>query len=96
MKTIITLTVELVEDMHAGSGLGRLGQIDALHARDAQGMPVIRASTLRGIVRDTAEEWIRLLENSNNDAKDHRSRLSRLLGISASDVDGEKRADFER
>lgn len=93
MKTIIKVTVELVEDMHAGSGLGRLGQIDALHARDAQGMPVIRASTLRGIVRDTAEEWIRLLKKIGNDGEEHRSRLSRLLGISASDVDGEKRAE---
>ncbi len=49
----MTLTAELVEDGHLGSGAGG-GGIDALVARDRRGRPVIWASHLEGVLRDAA------------------------------------------
>jgi len=48
------LTVTLLEDAHFGSGTGA-GNTDAYLDRDAQGHPVIRASHLKGVLRETAE-----------------------------------------
>lgn len=91
MSVALEITVSLLEDMHAGSGLGLLGQIDSLQARDPQGNPVIRASTLRGVLRDTAEEWIRLLKACEVDTAADEERMHRLLGVSANA--GERRAE---
>lgn len=52
----VTFTCELVEDMHAGSGLGFRGMIDDRHARDAQGRPLLADNALAGLLRDAAEE----------------------------------------
>lgn len=47
--------VELLEDLHGGTGTGA-GDIDALQIRDRHGRPVIRASHIRGVLRAAAEE----------------------------------------
>lgn len=47
------IMVELLEDMHPGSGAGG-GGIDALVTRDRHGRPVIWASHLEGVLRDAA------------------------------------------
>lgn len=49
------LTLEILEDLHTGSGTGG-GDIDALVQRDRQGHPVIRASHLKGLLREAGEE----------------------------------------
>lgn len=50
----MTLTAELLEDTHLGSGSGG-GGIDALVTRDRKGRPVIWASHLVGVLRDAAK-----------------------------------------
>ena len=45
------ITVELLEDLHSGSGMGGSG-VDALLARDRLGKPTIRWSHLKGLLRD--------------------------------------------
>jgi len=57
----ITFNCQLLEDMHCGSGTGRLGIVDDQHARDAQGRPVVWWSTLTGLLRDAADELYGLL-----------------------------------
>jgi len=50
----LTLTADLLEDAHLGTGSGGGGGIDALVARDRRWRPVIWASHLEGILRDVA------------------------------------------
>jgi hypothetical protein len=53
-----TLEVEVLEDLHSGSGHGRGGVIDTALQRDRQGCPKINASHLRGRLRDAGEGLI--------------------------------------
>ncbi len=53
------LTIEVLEDLHIGTGTGR-GDIDAVQVRDRRGWPVLPASHLKGVLRETAAEWGRL------------------------------------
>ncbi len=55
----LTLTIELLEDLHIGTGTG-WGDIDALQVRDRRGWPVLPASHLKGLMRQAANEWNRL------------------------------------
>ena len=71
----VTFTCELLEDMHCGSGQGRLGIVDDCHARDAAGRPVVWSSTLMGLLRDAADD-LKHLEHSL--AKPE--RIHRLFG----------------
>ena len=50
-----TLEVELLEDLHSGTGTGG-GAIDSIQARDRHGHPVIRGTHLKGVLRSAAEE----------------------------------------
>ena len=52
----IPFNVELLEDCHSGSGLGMKGIIDDMQARDSSGKPVVWGTTLKGILRNLAEE----------------------------------------
>ncbi|MGM0490475.1 MAG: RAMP superfamily CRISPR-associated protein, partial [Planctomycetota bacterium] len=52
----ITFCCKLLEDLHSGSGLGRLKTVDDCHARDAAGRPVVWYSMLAGLLRDAADE----------------------------------------
>lgn len=53
------LQVTLLEDLHTGTGAGA-GDIDALQSRDRQGQPVIRATHLKGVLLDHANELVSL------------------------------------
>lgn len=53
-----TLTIEVLEDLHIGTGTG-LGDIDSLQVRDRRGWPVLPASHIKGVLRQTAIEWWR-------------------------------------
>jgi len=54
MKTA-TLTIELFSWWHAGSGLGRGGDADALVIRDRDGLPYLPGKTLKGLLRDAVQ-----------------------------------------
>ena len=69
---LIHLRVEAVEDLYTGSGTGG-GDIDALVQRDRHNQPVIRASHLKGLLREAGEELIALGALTDND-------LDALLG----------------
>ena len=55
----LTLSIELLEDLHIGTGTG-WGDIDALQVRDRRGWPVLPASHIKGLLREAANEWRRL------------------------------------
>ncbi|MCS7306403.1 MAG: hypothetical protein NZ602_15005 [Thermoguttaceae bacterium] len=71
----ITFRCRLLEDMHAGSGLGFRGLVDDRHARDAKGRPVLADNALSGLLRDIAEE-LRDLEHPQATPE----RILRLFG----------------
>lgn len=50
------LTLELLSDLHAGSGLGGAG-VDALIARDSRGKPVIRWSHHKGLLAQVCRDY---------------------------------------
>lgn len=55
----VQVEVTAVEDLHTGAGTGS-GDIDALVLRDRHGEPVIRASHLKGLLREAGDELIGL------------------------------------
>ncbi len=72
VPVLIHLRVEAIEDLYTGSGTGG-GDIDALVQRDRHNQPVIRASHLKGLLREAGEELIALGALTDND-------LDALLG----------------
>ncbi len=48
------ITVDLLEDLHSGSGMGG-GELDALQANDRRGLPTIPWSHFKGVLRYQAE-----------------------------------------
>ena len=60
MDYVYTLTIQLLEELHSGTGTGTL-IIDRLQARDETGHPVINGSHLKGVWRDNAER-LRILD----------------------------------
>ena len=57
----LTYEFHLLEDMHTGTGAGRLGMIDDMQSRDQKDKPVVWASTVRGLLREAAEDWLHCL-----------------------------------
>ncbi len=53
--SLFRIEVTVLEDLHAGTGTGA-GDIDALVERDRHDRPVIRASHLKGLLREAGEE----------------------------------------
>ena len=85
----IRFDVELLEDTHAGTGMGILGLVDDAQARDAEGRPTIPAPTLRGLIREAAEDYALMLEQVDGcekAAKEEREAITKLLG--RPDMDG--------
>lgn len=72
----ITFRCRLLDDLHSGSGLGRLKAVDDCQARDRNGCPVVWHSTLRGLLRDVADEL-----NSLGHALATKGRIRRLFGM---------------
>ena len=54
-KLVIPLEIRMESDWAIGSGTGRQGSLDSLVERDLWGLPLIPATTLRGMWRDAAE-----------------------------------------
>ncbi|RMG41406.1 MAG: hypothetical protein D6725_01415, partial [Planctomycetota bacterium] len=79
----LRFTIELLEDTHTGTGMGRLGLVDDTQSRDQHGRPVIWASTLRGLLREAGEDWLLNLEQAGTAQAQLASRrelLYRLFG----------------
>jgi CRISPR-associated protein Csx10 len=68
------LRLEMLSDWNIGSGAGRQGSLDSAVERDADELPYVPATTLRGIWRDAAEQvafgldggkgrWCRLVDH---------------------------------
>lgn len=49
-----TGTFRTLEELHCGTGLGRGAQCDDAQMRDRRGLPVVSATTVRGLVREQA------------------------------------------
>jgi hypothetical protein len=79
-ETALRFTVELLEDLHAGTGLGWLGLLDDTQARDVDGGPVVWATMLRGLLREAADDWLGVLAQAGENVEDRRRRLRKLLG----------------
>jgi hypothetical protein len=62
-----TLRVTLEEDLHTGTGLGRGGDLDAAQAVDRHGRPTIRATHLKGVLLQAAQERRALLSSPSTD-----------------------------
>jgi hypothetical protein len=75
----LSLTIELLEDLHIGTGTG-VGDIDARQVRDRHGRPVLPASHIKGVLRETALEAHRLQPQAFP-----RELLDSLFGKSGSD-----------
>ena len=60
----IALTIRMLSDWHIGAGAGDPPIIDRSVVRDADGLPVIPAGTIKGIWRDSAEALISSAPNS--------------------------------
>lgn len=56
------LHVDFKSDWHVGTGLGRPGDIDALVATDAWGLPYVPGTTLCGVLRDSCESVANALD----------------------------------
>lgn len=55
-ETPLWLHIETLSDWAIGTGKGRYGSLDSMVARDADGLPFIPASTLKGMLRDASEQ----------------------------------------
>lgn len=66
-------------DWHVGAGGGRFGALDSLVARDADGLPFVPATTLRGVLRDAGEHAARALDDGEP-AGPWQSFLTALFG----------------
>jgi len=51
-ELVLTFEIELGSDYHVGAGYGRGKEIDSVLLRDADGVPVIRGTSLSGLLRD--------------------------------------------
>jgi CRISPR/Cas system CSM-associated protein Csm3 (group 7 of RAMP superfamily) len=60
MATEIRVKLELCSDFHIGTGTGVGRTVDAVVARDTDGMPLIPGSTLKGLTRWHAEQVLAL------------------------------------
>ena len=52
----LRIRLTMLSDWSVGSGSGRQGSLDSVVERDADGLPFVPATTLRGIWRDAAEQ----------------------------------------
>ena len=56
MKHTISYTLEFFSFWHCGSGLAAGADLDSLVIKDSQGLPFIPGKTMKGLVRQAAEE----------------------------------------
>ena len=82
----LSLRLEMLSDWHIGSGGGRHGALDRLLDRDADALPYVPGSTLRGIWRDAAEKLAHGLDSGKDDGP-WAELVNLLFGSQPSDDD---------
>ena len=90
---ILKLTVEILSYWHAGSGLGRGADLDALVLRNGDDLPYLPGRTLKGLLR----EAFMICEEMGHAQK---GRTAELFGLDAAppsirDFDQRALADVE-
>src|SRR5438128_694339 len=61
------IRLHMRSDWSIGSGRGRQGSLDSVIERDADGLPFVPATTLRGMWRDAAEQLAYGLEDGTTE-----------------------------
>lgn len=74
----ITYTIRFFSRWHCGSGLSAGADVDNLVVKDKNGMPFIPGKTIKGLVREATENYLRL----RGDA-DHEELLTAAFGTEA-------------
>ncbi len=65
MNLVYAIKIELLEDLHTGTGTGNLVR-DGILARDGDGRPVIDRHHFRGVLRDNARRLVAILASGNS------------------------------
>lgn len=66
----ITYNVEFFTDWHCGSGLSAGAYVDALVVKDTDGLPFLPGKTVKGLLREAAEEIVALRSGDDNDIRE--------------------------
>ncbi|MDE6561195.1 MAG: CRISPR-associated protein [Muribaculaceae bacterium] len=72
----IKYKVEFFTDWHCGSGLAAGADVDALVVKDPQGLPYIPGKTVKGLIREAAEDIIRFRSGKDKELDVARHRLA--------------------
>ena len=75
-----TIRLEMKSDWHIGTGAGIPGSVDALLARDGEGLPCVPAKTLVGIWRDALETLTLGLDKGDDTNKVWQKWVDVILG----------------
>ncbi|MGI8783255.1 MAG: RAMP superfamily CRISPR-associated protein [Acidobacteriota bacterium] len=81
----LNFTLKLQSDYHVGAGYGRGSRLDSVLLRDGDGVPVLRGSTLEGLLRDGLQRLLGLpaLQILIDHRRCEASGLSRSAGVPA-------------
>ncbi len=79
MTNDITYTIRFFSRWHCGSGLSAGADVDNLVVKDKKGMPFIPGRTIKGLVREAAENYIKICNDT-----DHAEMLAKAFGTEAS------------
>jgi hypothetical protein len=80
-EAALRFTVELTEDLHAGSGVGTLGLVDDRHCRDSAGRPVVWWSTFRGLLREAGEDHLLSLKQAAKQISDAEAKEKQIESV---------------
>ncbi|MDE5997220.1 MAG: CRISPR-associated protein [Muribaculaceae bacterium] len=72
----IKYKVEFFTDWHCGSGLAAGADVDALVVKDPQGVPYIPGKTVKGLIREAAEDIIRFRSGKDKELDSVRHRFA--------------------
>ncbi len=72
----IRYKVEFFTDWHCGSGLAAGADVDALVVKDFQGLPYIPGKTVKGLLREAAEDIIQFRSGKNQELDTERRKLA--------------------
>lgn len=91
--TPLWLQISTLSDWAVGTGKGRYASLDSMVARDAQDLPYIPASTLKGMLRDAAEQAAQALDDGR--AGNWTAFVDRLFGSLPVVEAQRERSDYE-
>lgn len=83
MEQNITYTISFFSQWHCGSGLSAGADVDELVIKDKNGMPFVPGKTIKGLMREAAENYIMYTGNERL-----KSLIDRAFGSQATDNEG--------